>query len=63
MIADKGYDSQPICDHIESTGRASVIPRRKNSKTSHVGLDKYMYKLRHLVANVKRQQTLDFNTH
>ena len=52
VIADKGYDSQPIRDHIESTGRVSVIPRRKNSKTGNAGLDKYMYKLRHLVENM-----------
>ena len=52
VIADKGYDSQAIRDHIESTGRVSVIPRRKNSKTGNAVLDKYMYRLRHLVENM-----------
>ena len=32
LIADTGYDSQAIRDSVESNGKATSIPRRKNPK-------------------------------
>ena len=52
LIADTGYDSQAIRDSVESNGKTTNIPRRKNSKIGNSGLDKCMYSLRHLVENM-----------
>ena len=51
LIADKGYDSQIIRDKGESLGMSVIIPRRKNSIKGNKGLDRHLYKLRHLVEN------------
>jgi transposase len=51
LIADKGYDSQIIRDKGEALGMSVIIPRRKNSIKGNKGLDRHLYKLRHLVEN------------
>lgn len=32
VLADKGYDSDAIVEHIENTGAAAVIPPKSNRK-------------------------------
>ena len=51
LIADKGYDSQIIRDKGEALGMSVIILRRKNSIKGNKGLDRHLYKLRHLVEN------------
>jgi transposase len=51
LIADKGYDSQIIRDKGEALRMSVIIPRRKNSIKGNKGLDRHLYKLRHLVEN------------
>jgi len=50
LLADKGYDSSEIIDKAVSQNMKPVIPPRKNRKVQR-DYDKYLYKLRHLVAN------------
>lgn len=51
VIADKGYDSGAIREHIEARGGVSVIPRRKNRAIGNDAMDWCLYKYRHLVEN------------
>jgi transposase len=51
LIADKSYDSQIIRDKGEAIGMSVIIPRRKNSIKGNKGLDRHLYKLKHLVEN------------
>lgn len=52
VIADKGYDSQALRDHIEARGSQPVIPRRKNNRRGNEDMDWCLYKYRHLVENM-----------
>ncbi|HGC5724997.1 TPA: IS5 family transposase [Legionella pneumophila] len=51
IIADKGYDSEPLREQIRSKGSIPVIPRKTNSKTGNHDMDWCLYKYRHLVEN------------
>ncbi len=51
IVADKGYDSENLREHIHEKGAISVIPRRKNNKTGNHDMDWCLYKYRHLVEN------------
>ena len=51
-IADKGYDSEDVREHIRNKSSNLVIPRKKNSKTGNSDIDWGLYKYRHLVENV-----------
>jgi transposase len=48
VLADKGYDSQQILDHIETMGAVAVIPSKSNRKQqrSH---DKTLYRQRNRI--------------
>lgn len=49
VIADKGYDSDKIVEHVEQTMRArAVIPPRSNRKQQR-DYDKTLYKLRNRI--------------
>ena len=48
VIADKGYDSEPLVQLPESRGCTVVIPPRSNCKTPR-RYDRHLYKERHLV--------------
>jgi transposase len=48
VIADKGYDSDPLVLELEGKGCIVVIPPRSNRKTPR-SYDKHVYKERHLV--------------
>jgi len=52
VIADKGYDSEVIREHIRQAGANPVIPRKSNSKKANSEFDLHLYKLRHLVENL-----------
>jgi transposase len=52
VVADKGYDSQALREHIEAQGGVAVIPRRKNNALGNDTMDWYLYQHRHLVENV-----------
>lgn len=52
VIADKGYDSEAIREHIRQAGVNPDIPRKSNSRKPHPEFDAYLYKLRHLVENL-----------
>lgn len=51
IIADKGYDSEPIREKVRESSAIPVIPRKKNSKTGNADIDWCLYKYRHLVEN------------
>lgn len=51
LVADKGYDSEPLRDQITSQGMTPQIPRKSNSKTGNDDMDWGLYKYRHLVEN------------
>lgn len=51
VVADRGYDSNAIREHIESQGGVSVIPRRTNRAIGNEDMDWALYKYRHLVEN------------
>lgn len=51
-IADKGYDGEYLRWVIRECDSIPIIPRKSNSLTGNEGLDKDLYKLRHLVENV-----------
>ena len=52
FIADKGYDSDPLREHIKSKGGKSVIPKRNYGQDlDKPGTDWCLYKYRHLVEN------------
>jgi transposase len=48
VLADKGYDSQQILDHIEAMGAVAVVPSKSNRKQqrSH---DKELYRQRNRI--------------
>lgn len=48
VIADKGYDSDPLVVKLTSQGVEAVIPPRSNRKTPRE-YDRHLYKERHLV--------------
>lgn len=52
LVADKGYDSERIREQAAAKGMRSVIPRKRNSKKGNAGLDRGLYRYRHLVENV-----------
>jgi transposase len=47
-IADKGYDSAELVDHIEARGAEAVIPPRRN-RTEQREYDAHLYRQRNLV--------------
>jgi len=51
VIADKGYDSEPLREYVKESGSTPVIPRKENSKTGNKDVDWCLYKYRHLVEN------------
>ncbi|WP_319783178.1 IS5 family transposase [Oceanisphaera sp. IT1-181] len=51
IIADKGYDSEPLREQIASQGAQPVIPRKRNSTKGNADLDRGLYRYRHLVEN------------
>ena len=52
MIADKGYDSEPLRIQIREKGSVPIIPRKQNSKLRNDEIDWCLYKYCHLVENV-----------
>ncbi|WP_415878256.1 IS5 family transposase [Methylomonas sp. TEB] len=52
MIADKGYDSEPLRIQIREKGAEPIIPRKQNSTIGNDAVDWCLYKYRHLVENV-----------
>ena len=48
VIADKGYDSDPLVKRIESKGAEAVIPPKRN-RTEPRHYDEHLYKARNLV--------------
>ena len=48
LLADKGYDSNVIVEHVEANGASAVIPPKKN-RINHREYDKDMYKKRHKI--------------
>jgi transposase len=50
-IADKGYDAEYIRWVIQECKSIAIIPRKINSTIGNDLLDKYIYKIRHLVEN------------
>jgi transposase len=52
MIADKGYDSEPLRIQIREKGSVPIIPRKQNSTIGNDEMDWCLYKYRHLVENV-----------
>ncbi|VAW91179.1 Mobile element protein [hydrothermal vent metagenome] len=51
VIADKGYDSEAIREHIRDRNSRPIIPRKQNSKVGNADIDWCLYKYRHLVEN------------
>jgi len=51
VIADKGYDSNPLRGFIEDRGSQSQIPRKQNSTEGNHDMDWCLYEYRHLVEN------------
>ena len=51
VIADKGYDSEPLREFIKGRGSRVYIPRKKNSNTGNIDMDWCLYQYRHLVEN------------
>ena len=52
IIADKGYDSDEIREHIKQKSSIPIIPRKKNSKTGNADIDWGLYKYWHLIENI-----------
>jgi len=52
IMADKGYDSEPLRLQIRDQGAVSIIPRKQNSKIGNSEMDWCLYEYRHLVENV-----------
>lgn len=48
VIADKGYDSDPLVRQLEARGCKVVIPPRSNRKKPRI-YDRHLYKERHLI--------------
>jgi putative transposase len=53
VIADKGYDSDPLVRRIEGKGAQAVIPPKKNRKVPRP-YDKHLYKERNKVERLIR---------
>lgn len=51
VVADRGYDSQPVRDPILKQKGKPVIPRKRNSVVGNRDIDWCLYKYRHLVEN------------
>ena len=51
LCADKGYDSKSLRKQIQDSKTKPNIPRKSNTKTNNNHMDRYMYKIRHLVEN------------
>jgi transposase len=54
VIADKGYDSVAVVEHIEGQGAEAVIPSRKNRKEPRV-YDRERYRDRNLAERFWRR--------
>ncbi len=52
LIADKGYDSDPLREKLSNSGITPIIPRRSNSTKSNPNFDKEIYKARHVIENL-----------
>ena len=50
MVADRGYDSDPLRETIKAKGAEPVIPGRKDRKVP-VEYDKHCYGSRHVIEN------------
>ncbi len=50
LLADKGYDADPLRRFLRQSGAVPVIPGRSNRKRS-VHYDRERYKARHLIEN------------
>jgi transposase len=48
VIADRGYDSDEIVQHVENRGKTSVIPSRKN-RLKQRNIDLIAYKMRNKI--------------
>ena len=48
VLADKGYDSDAIVEHIKNSGAKAVIPPKSNRKKQHE-YDKELYKKRNRI--------------
>ena len=48
VIADKGYDSDVLVEHIEAAGAKAVIPPRSNRKVQR-GYDQNLYRKRNQI--------------
>ena len=48
MLADKGYDSHAILDHIEAMGAVAVVPSKSNRKQRQTH-DKELYRKRNRI--------------
>jgi transposase len=48
LIADKGYDSDPLLESVTARGIAAVIPRKKNRLVQRE-YDRHLYRERHLI--------------
>jgi transposase len=51
VVADKGYDSEPVRELVRRKQGIPVIPRKRNSKVGNGDIDWCLYKYRHLVEN------------
>ncbi len=48
VLADRGYDSQAILDHIEAMGAVAVVPSKSNRKQQRTH-DKELYRKRNRI--------------
>ena len=48
VLADKGYDTDAILEHVQSTGAVAVIPPKRNRKQQRE-YDKTLYKQRNRI--------------
>ena len=48
MIADKGYDSDPLLESVKALGIEPVIPPKKNRLVQRE-YDRHLYRERHLI--------------
>jgi transposase len=48
LVADKGYDSQPLREWLQARGTTPVIPPRKNRKIQY-DYDRAAYKQRNVI--------------
>ncbi|PXW83903.1 DDE family transposase [Nitrosomonas sp. Nm84] len=51
IVADKGYDSECIREQVTKEGVRAVIPRQRNLLKGNAGMDRCLYRDRHLVGN------------